>query len=256
MFQLRFLKPFLLVLISILLSACNNSIPLTSPQTVIDALAQQLEVKYQVLANRGAGSCVLPHLTEENAVESVIESAGVNCFEVALSLTAPQAVPADSLNKNWAIYFSQTDPLLVQAPGEFVIEHINGDLHRITPDVAFVGFSAGETKTLNFIVRGLNLTEAKIMPNYYIVAEGENVNSEARVIESTRLVIDPETGLELRPYAVDISADQFHSSVNDKTPLANSRFLYQRNLANGVLNEPSQGARRLIPTPLKMISNY
>ncbi len=255
MFQLRFLKPFLLVLISILLSACNNSIPLTSPQTVIDALAQQLEVKYQVLANRGAGSCVLPHLTEENAVESVIESAGVNCFEVALSLTAPQAVPADSLNKNWAIYFSQTDPLLVQAPGEFVIEHINGDLHRITPDVAFVGFSAGETKTLNFIVRGLNLTEAKIMPNYYIVAEGENVNSEARVIESTRLVIDPETGLELRPYAVDISADQFHSSVNDKTPLANSRFLYQRNLANGVLNEPSQGARRLIPTPLKMLDS-
>ena len=259
MFQLKVLQPFLLALMTIVLSACNNSIPLTSTQTIIDALAKQLEVKYQVLANRGEGGCVLPSVTDENSdenvIESVIKSAAVNCFEVALSLTAPQAVPADSLDKNWAIYFSQTDPLLVQAPGEFVIEHINGDLHRITPDVAFLGFSAGETKTLNFIVRGLNLTEAKIMPNYYVVAEGEGVDSEARVIESTRIVIDPETGLELRPYAVNINPKQFKSSANDKTPLASSRFLFQRNLANGTLNEPQQAARGLIPTPLKMLDS-
>lgn len=256
MYQSRVLKPFLLALMTILLSACHNSIPIANSQTVIDALAKQLEVKYQVLANRGEGGCVLPSVidenSDENVIESVIKSAAVNCFEVALSLTAPQALPAESLNKNWAIYFSQTDPLLAQAPGEFVIEHINGDLHRITPDVAFAGFSAGETKTLHFIVRGLNLTEAKIMPNYYVVAEGEGVNSEARVIASTRIVIDPETGLEVRPYAVDISTDQFKSSANDKTPLASSRFLYQRNLANGALNEPWQAARGLIPTPLKM----
>lgn len=233
--------------LSITLAGCSADTKKLSDPINVDSLAANLQINYQVLANRGDGNCVLPNSDES--------SGKGNCFEVALSITSADSIDADASNKQWAIYFSQTDPLLTQAPGEFVVEHINGDLHRIGADDAFTGFAAGETKVINFIVRGLNLTEAKMMPNYYIVDEREGAHSHARVIDSTRIVIDPETGLESRPYGSDITAEQFKASASDKTPFANAKFLYQQNNAVAVepLNSSAKASRQLIPTPKKVI---
>lgn len=240
-----------------LLQGCNASSTAYDVQQTVDDIAAQLQVKYQVVANRGDGHCSLSADNHNDMPMLARDSGEGFCFEAALALTSTKLLESDLFNKQWAIYFSQTDPLKTQAPGEFVIEHINGDLHRISPSKSFTGFRAGETKTLNFIVRGLNLTEAKMMPNYYIVAEGtdsagDSFSSEARVIESTRIVIDPETGLETRPYAVDLSVDQFKHNATDGTPLATSEFLFNRNQSNGFFDSAAKAARSLIPTPLSM----
>lgn len=257
MFQPKILALSFSTLLVTLLQGCNDSSTAYDVQQTVDDIAAQLQVKYQVVANRGDGHCSLSVDSHNDMPMAARDSGEGFCFEAALALTSTELLASDLFNKQWAIYFSQTDPLKVQAPGEFVIEHINGDLHRISPSKSFTGFSAGETKTLNFIVRGLNLTEAKMMPNYYIVAEGENlvgesISSEARVIESTRIVIDPETRLETRPYAVDLSVDQFKHNATDGTPLATSEFLFNRNQSNELVDSPAKAARSLIPTPLSM----
>lgn len=213
-------------------------------QAWVDTQARTLQIQYRVLANRGDGGC---HLDGESGTISN------PCSEVHLHITAPQRMEAEVWNRNWSIYFSQTDPTHAAYSSEFSVEHINGDLHRIRPTQSFTGFKPGETKILPFIVNGLTLTEAKIMPNYYLVVEGEAVHSQARVIESTRIVIDPETGLEVRPFAGEIHPENFKLSKADKTPYADSAFLFNENQVRNVggFLTAKQAANSIIPTPVK-----
>lgn len=216
-------------------------------QPLLDAMAQTLQVNYEILANRGDGHCQMSGIDWPDDQKHKDNTSGPgNCFEAVISLTSPKAID----DANWAIYFSQTDPLMRAASGEFNVEHINGDLHKITPNGRFTGFKAGQAKTVSFIVQGINLTEAKIMPNYYVALE--RGQAQARVIDSTRLQTDPETGLEVRPYHTPLEnyAKQFKHSKKDQTPLATAEFLYRQNA--DISSVPNAPATRILPTPVSM----
>ncbi len=207
-----------------------------SPQEVVDTLASALQIEYRVVANK-TGGC--------SAGETAYHGAGP-CYEGVLSLESQALV----VSGHWELFFSQTEPVALVAPGEFAIEHMNGDLHRLQPTEAFKGFKPGEKKTVAFVVRGQVLTEAKLLPNYFVVAAG----AEPKIIDSTRLRSDPETVLPVRPYIAPLSdhARLFSKSPEDATPLATASFLFDTNKDVAPV-DPSDAARGIIPTPKEVV---
>ncbi len=196
--------------VSLMLTACADN----SAQDAVDAIAQNLQISYAVTHNRVGETCRLPNGT--GALES-------DCYEAVISLTSP----ADISGGPWDIYFSQVEPLFSYQSDSFTVERVNGDLHRIRANADFTGFKAGQSLTIPIIVKGLNLTESKLMPNYYVVSEG----ARAKTIDSTRLTKDPQTGLTVRPYVVPMDiANTFHRGEGDNTPYADAAFLYKANM--------------------------
>lgn len=230
-------KSSLIILLLLVISGCHSSQQSSSieqnvSQATIDQIANTLQVRYTILENRGDGHC-LPDLEQA-------------CYRAKIELTSPQAITGN----NWGIYFSVVDRINQVVAGEFSIDHINGDLNRIYPTDSYTPFTAGETKTVEFIVNGLNLTEARMMPNYYVAAN----DLQARTIESTRTTIDPETGLEIRPYATDLDWQQgFKRAQSDNTQLATSGYLYAQN--QDTQNDQNDLDIAIIPTPKKVTRN-
>ncbi|NQY88003.1 MAG: carbohydate-binding domain-containing protein [Colwellia sp.] len=204
----------------------------SATQTDIDSIANNLDVKYRVVSNIPTDKC-----------DAKVSDGA--CFEVELTLTATEAITTN----NWSIYFSQISPVQSYESDQFTIKHLNGDLHQIALSEKFSGFKQGETKRLLFRANFWMLSEYDAMPNYLITAD----ELETRVIESTKAVIDKESGLELLPFVVAFSdkTKQFKRSRNDKTQWLTSQRLYQRN-ASGVSSskiDETSIARAIIPTP-------
>ncbi len=199
-------------------------------QENLETIAAQLDVTYSVNENRPAGGCT---------------AAGEKtpCYLATLSLTSPVALDFTG----WSLYFSQVDPVAEATSEEFVVEHLNGDLHRISPTPQFSGFDAGETKTIQLVGRGVVLSESKLMPNYYVVAN----DLEPEVIASTQVQEDPETGLEIRPYATSLTDPaQFKSHAQDQTEWATSERIYEANAGLSAVSDGLDGV--IIPTPAEV----
>jgi hexosaminidase len=197
-------------------------------QTDIDDIAVTLDVKYKVLTNIPTDKC------DKNIADGF-------CFEVELSFTAAQAI----MSKGWNIHFSQIAPIQSFESDEFFVEHVNGDLHKISLKENFKGFTAGETKTLLFRAMFWSLSETDAMPNYIISAK----NLAPRVIFSTKITIDSETGLEVLPYVVPFSdyEKQFKRTVGDSTKWLDTASLYKRNAKLG--EHLLDVSKVIIPTP-------
>jgi hexosaminidase len=144
---------------------------------------------------------------------------------VELTFTAKEAIAA----KDWTIHFSQIAPIQSFVSEDFTVKHLNGDLHVISLQDSFSGFSKGESKTLNFRAMFWSLAESDVMPNYIISAP----NLEAKIIESTVPYIDKDSGLEILPHVETFTdtTTQFKRSSADKTQWLTSGSLYQRNEA-------------------------
>lgn len=182
-------------------------------------------------------------------------SSGVDgrCFAAQITFTSA----IDFKARDWAIYYSQLRPVKAvlspeQSPEllpEFVITHVKGDLHKITPTEQFAGFEAGQTYTVDFIGELWQLSETDAMPNYYVVAPG----LEPEVIASTRLGIDPDTGMETRPYAVAFVSEQtqYKRSDTDTLKWAKAEVLFEANAQ--VQPEPTLAINTIIPTPKSQI---
>ena len=200
-------------------------------QTDIDNIADNLLVKYKLITN-----------TPSNACDA--KKADGACFTAELSLTAPQAIKADQ----WAIYFSHILPIQSSEAGEFSIEHINGDLHRISLNDNFTGFKAGETKNIVFRANFWMLSETDALPNYIVSAENNNSAMQAKVIESTKSYIDESSRLEILPFVVPFTdeVNQFKRTSTDKTQWLTTQSLFERNQSLATNIDVSQ---IIIPTP-------
>ena len=182
-------------------------------QDLVDRMTQSLDITYRVAANKNNEPCALA-----NGAEYV----GAVCYEGEITLSAKD----DITSRDWAIFFSQVEPVAEVHSDEFELVHINGDLHRIQPTDAFRGFQPGEEKTVSFIVRGQVLTEAKLMPNYYVATK----NAQAKIINNTKIKVDDETGLATKPHikAITGADEHFKRSKNDLTPLATASYLFEQ----------------------------
>lgn len=194
----------------------------------VDVIAETLGVKYKVLTNIPTVKC------DKSKADGL-------CFEAELSFTASQVIDSNE----WNIYFSQIAPIQSFESDEFKVEHINGDLHKISLKDNFKGFTAGETKTLMFRAMYWSLSESDAIPNYIISAN----NIQPRVIESTKPYIDTETGLEVLSYVVPFTdyEQQFKRSATDSTQWLEPAGLYERNTKLG--DNKLDVAKVIIPTP-------
>ena len=197
-------------------------------QNDINKIAQNLEVNYRVVTNIPTDKC-----------DSKIADGA--CFEVELSFTAKKAIAA----KDWTIHFSQISPIQSFESEDFTVKHLNGDLHVISLQDNYSGFSAAETKKLTFRAMFWSLSETDALPNYIVSAPG----LDARVIESTVPYIDKDTRLEILPYVEPFTDEktQFKRTASDKTQWLTSEKLFQR---NSVLVEDKLAVMQaIIPTP-------
>ncbi|WP_448546507.1 family 20 glycosylhydrolase [Thalassotalea fusca] len=197
-------------------------------QASIDNIASSLDIRYTLINNHQSEKC-------ETALTDGL------CFEAKFTLTANTDLPASG----WEIYYSQIAPLHNYDSEHFQLVHINGDLHRLSPKAAFTGLKVGQSTDIIFRGSYWNLSEYDIMPNFIVTGDG----LEARVIDSTRAVIDAETGLELLPHVTAFSDyhTQFKRTENDNTPWLTSSDYYQRNLALATANDNK--SKWIIPTP-------
>jgi hexosaminidase len=211
-------------------SLINNLVKIT--QTNLDDIAATLDVKYKVLTNIPTDKC------DKSKVDGL-------CFEAQLSFTATQAINSN----NWSIHFSQIAPIQSYESDEFSVQHVNGDLHKISLKENFKGFTAGETKTIMFRAAFWMLSETDAMPNYIVSAD----NIQPRVIASTKPYIDNETGLEVLPYVVPFTdyEQQFKRTSGDSTQWLNSAKLYERNAKLG--ERKLDVSKVIIPTPKSVI---
>ncbi len=201
-------------------------------QQDIDNIAANLDVKYRVATNVPTDKCDA-------------KVANGACFEVELSLTAKEAI----LAKNWAIHFSHISPVQSSVSEEFRVMHLNGDLHQVSLLESFSGFKAGETKKVIFRANFWMLSETDALPNYLVTAS----DFQAKVIASTQVVIDKDSGLEILPFVEPFNDEttQFKRSNSDKTQWLTSEKLYQRN-ASGVDSKVASDilvTQAIIPTP-------
>lgn len=198
-----------------------------------DEAGKTLDLKYAILRNRGEGRCALPdgRTTDESP-----------CYEAYIELKTSRDIALGGLK----IFFSQTDPVGLVASGDAAIRHINGDLHELSFTEPDLVMRAEESFRIDFTVKGLNLTEAKMMPNYYVVDR----TGAAAIIDSTRETPRPYTARNRLPHVTLHSDENLRRAARDKTPLATAKGVFHRHA--GVKFMPAAVDTGVIPRPASL----
>ncbi len=232
----RLRKTVLALAISAAFSGCQPQAQLTAidSQQQLHNLASQLQVHYQVLDNR----------TDEHCDKQLTDGL---CFRGQFTLSAADGIQS----RNWAMYFSDMTPIQSVEEKQFIITHLNGDLHKLEPGPEFTGLAPGETANINFRGGYWHLSKTDIMPNYYLVSG----DLEPETVTSTQPRTDADSGLENLPHAGEFTDPIKHlkRSEQDSTIFATSenlfeqidtRYLQRDALASAIIPTPQQ-LRRL-----------
>ncbi len=203
-------------------------------QQDLNALAKSLEVKYRFLSNLET-DCPK---SKGHAIEQ--------CYAAEIILTSPFDTVVTEVNKHWRINYSQVYPAYASDSEDFTLVHINGDIHQIAPKKQFTGFKAGQSKKVKVWIKSTLISESELMPNYWLSAN----NLSPQVIESTKIRLDKETGLEIQPYVIPFNtSSHIKSAANDINQYASTAWLYDNEPKTGKRFEPEQLDSAIIPTP-------
>ncbi len=85
-------------------------------------------------------------------------------------LTLPQGQQLAAGAADWQIYFHSIRKINTVQQHGLVLEHVQGDLHRIKPTAAFAGLRAGQALTLDFSGAPWIVSYSDFMPRAFIVA--------------------------------------------------------------------------------------
>ena len=167
---------------SVLATLAGCSALQSSEQSIVNSLAENLDVHYQVITNHGAN---------EGLACQDLGAEWASCNRVNMTLIN-QGEAVDS--NDWAIYFHSIRLILDVDNEQFKISRVTGDLHKLEPTDKFDGFAAGEEVTLPLVAEYWQLFETDFMPGAFIAAP----NAEPKMIASlnTEDVASFVTGLE------------------------------------------------------------
>nr|WP_193988468.1 family 20 glycosylhydrolase [Lelliottia steviae] len=216
-------KVILLVITGLLLLTHSAQ---SATQTELNRLAESLQVNYQ-LVDANPVNCPEPHEKQ--------------CYLSALTFTSSTDIDP----QQWHIYFSQLMPVYKVDSKWFDIEHINGDIHRISAKQAFKDMPANTTFAVQFYSQESQITRSEFLPNFILAAPG----LDSKVIASTKTSVDNETQLELQPYLQPFTTDaQLQVSDDDETPWMGANYLYDSYTKPTFKTAPLG----LIPSPIKL----
>lgn len=199
-------------------------------QAVVDSLASNLVVKYEVVTNDGAGAGI-----DCQALGSEWASCGV----AKLHLTN---TGADVTSKDWSIYVSSIRRIQRVDSDQFTITHVTGDLYKMSPTDKFQGFAKDATIEVPLVVEYWVLFETDIIPNWYVTAEG----AEPKVIASMSNIDDATT------YEKPMPADGWKRIKDDNNILMNSETRFAANQTSSLL-PAAKIDDQILPTPLKQV---
>jgi hexosaminidase len=148
---------------------------------------------------------------------------------------------------NWQIYLHAVRKLRSASENGLTIEHVQGDLHRITANAAFKGLAAGKHLEIPYLSSGAMVSYTDFMPRAFIVAGSLQ----------PELFVNTDTE-QLSQFVAPISKpeQQLRSTEPkpDLYPIATASSRYQQ---NQLVNEGDISAQavqdRIIPTPKKAV---
>ncbi|GEM79729.1 beta-N-acetylhexosaminidase [Vibrio superstes] len=174
-----------------------------SSQTTVDQLANNLDIKYQVMTNHGA---------EDGLKCQDLGAEWASCNQVKMTLVN-EGEAVDS--KDWAIYFHSIRLVLEIDSDQFKITRVTGDLHKLEPTDKFDGFEAGEKTEILLTSEYWQLFETDFFPGAFVTADG----AEPKKIVS----LDTE---DVSSFVSGLEGDNLkrHSGDNNIIATAASRF--------------------------------
>ena len=197
----------------------------STEQQVVNTLADNLDVQYEVLTNHGAN---------EGLACQDLGAEWASCNKVNMTLVN-QGEAVDS--KDWAIYFHSIRLILDVDNEQFKITRVTGDLHKLEPTDQFDGFAAGEEIVLPLVGEYWQLFETDFMPGAFVTAP----NAEPKMIASlnTEDVASFVTGLE---------GNNLKRTPDDNNVMATAVTRFEKN-ADLVAQDVST---TLLPTPMSV----
>ena len=197
----------------------------STEQQVVNTLADNLDVQYEVLTNHGAN---------EGLACQDLGAEWASCNKVNMTLVN-QGEAVDS--KDWVIYFHSIRLILDVDNEQFKITRVTGDLHKLEPTDQFDGFAAGEEVVLPLVGEYWQLFETDFMPGAFVTAP----NAEPKMIASlnTEDVASFVTGLE---------GNNLKRTPDDNNVMATAVTRFEKN-ADLVAQDVST---TLLPTPMSV----
>ncbi len=230
--QKRYVNTILAATFAFGLASCSNPKTEALSQADLNETASKLQIKYEVFDNRAGEHCDPAR-------------AGGACFTSHITLSSDQALPVNG----WSIFFSQVSPVQKAIGGNFTVEHINGDLHKLTPGSIVKSIDKDSPQVIKITSDFWHLSKSDVMPNYYLAPTDPNSNLRAKVIDSTRIQTDPETGLEVQNFTGEWNDTDRHllRTPADLTNPATPALTWQQNSDTPQVIDRVNTA--IIPTP-------
>ncbi|GAA5524949.1 N,N'-diacetylchitobiase [Microbulbifer aestuariivivens] len=217
--------------LALLLTACGK--PLEKPPAV--RIADHFSVTQEVLSNfQGVDKSLRADCKRAGG-------SGATCSTFRISLgNGGAAIEPDE--RDWTLYFHSIRRVFqLRNRQDFTLEHVQGDLHRLTPNAKFSGIAAGETLQLDFLAENWMQFESDFMPRLFVV----DARGEARVIASTDH--DSIDGL-VAPIGKN-DPNNWKRTATDANILADAASRFRNYTAGGSQIVPGW-RERIIPRPL------
>ncbi|KAK3594088.1 hypothetical protein CHS0354_040856 [Potamilus streckersoni] len=210
----------------------ENPLPLAT-QTMIDEIAENLDIRFDVLDNFISGTN--------------LENSGRGNVLVRITMTNRGQTPI--IAADWKIYAYFMRPVeadLMPYPNGIeinnsglILNHVDGSLYYFRPIAGvFKSIQAKEERSFKFKLGGFCVSRTDLMPNWYITAE----NVSARVIASTE-------GESLRYVGYFDTENKWKRRPNDKYHPFSPEERFKKNSAAIV---EGGSVLPVLPTPLEM----
>lgn len=191
-------------------------------QATLDALGESIDIHYEVLSNVDDSQC-RAHISEGD------------CFSSELTISTFKT----PIETHTSLYFSHIAPVRgYDTKNAIRIEHINGDLHRLTFEDKV---DVNEQVTVTLSAPFWHASRSDAMPNYYLTYPALApvlVASTTRVKEpGSNLLVNQHTGLWNKEA-------QYKRKESDNTPLMDSAYSYN---GKDVALVSDAGNNRVIP---------
>ncbi|MGL5949288.1 MAG: family 20 glycosylhydrolase, partial [Aeromonas sp.] len=148
----------------------------------------------------------------------------------------------DVTSKDWSLYVSSIRRIQRVDNDQFTIEHLTGDLYRLTPTDKFQGFAKNTTVEVPLVVEYWVLFETDIIPNWYVAADG----AEPKVLASMTDINDASSYIKSMP------ADGWKRTKDDNNILMTSETRFDANSTSTLL-PVAEVENAIFPTPREQI---
>ncbi|GAD80308.1 beta-N-acetylhexosaminidase [Vibrio ezurae] len=193
-----------------------------SPQDTVDKLANNLDIKYEVLTNHGAN---------DGLKCQDLGAEWASCNQVKMTLTND----GDAVESNdWAIYFHSIRLILDVDSDQFKITRITGDLHKLEPTDKFAGFKAGESVDVVFTGEYWQLFETDFFPGAFVAAD-----------DATPKQLVSLSNVDMTDFVSGLEGDNLKRTPGDNNVFATAATRFDKN--SDVKKEDVSAA--IIPAP-------